>query len=1359
MNETAKPFLVRRTCTCKSEKAGGQDECRPLEEYRDLPAYVLLGEPGAGKTKAFEREAEESGGAPPIKAREFATFVPKPEYQGKTLFIDALDEMRADGSVGWTAIAQVSKRLEELGCPHFRLSCREADWLGESDTATLMRISPNIVALHLDPLADSDVIEILRHKSVPSPEEFVRKASEHGISELLRNPQTLNLLVEAVGGNEWPKSRKEVYEKACLQLAREKNRGHREAKRDMHHSPDALLEAAGYLCAIHLLSVMAGFALDEDASDDQHYDWKKLTAHDLPLLATLKTNLFQKDDEEQRIPIHRSVAEFLGARYLASRIESGGLPFGRVLALLTGEDGGVVADLRGLAAWLAVHYLSGRWTLIERDPLGVVLYGDVRNFPASDKLLVFAALKNEAQRYPWFISERWSSSSFNISIGALCTKDMEATLLDMLTSASREEADQALLDCVLDAIEHGDSLPALADPLEAIVRDISYGPTVRNSAIGALLHVAQDDRPRLLKLAQDIRAGLIEDSVDDLLGVLLRNIYPRAIPSSEIFDYLHPEKSDHHVGSYSMFWSYQLPDAAAKDNLPLLLDKLALVQPAMRNIPDDYRTNRMAGKLLVRGVEEHGDAITDERLYRWLGVGLNEHDAPRLDREYTERISAWFAGRPERYKAVIEFGASLCANHENPWYCMNLCVMRLHASNAPTNIGIWYLERAAAEQHTGLSQFYFVQSVHLLKQQGGQKELTFPALEFLETWTNAYPKFQAWLEPFISCPIGDWQQEQAIKSHDREIEQQKQKSEWVGYYRQHIAAIREGSAYPQIFYDLARAHEGLLYEAHGDTPRQRLENFLDGDAELVEAAYSGFLHVLDRADLPSVSEIIDLELKGKMHYIRMACLIGMDQLFQNDPVGAMQLPDGVLPSLLAFRLSHQTGNDPAWFAELMRIRPALVAEVIPAYALPMLRAGKEHVSGLSQLVHDEAYAEVARIALPKLLEGFPLRAKTNQLSFMLDSLLKGALHYFDQKTLAALIARKLELGSMDAAQRVYWLSCGLLLAPSVYETPLFQYVGKSEVRRGYLANFIYNDHGRRSLPDWVSIPASTLARLVELLAPSCSNQRLNGFVSAAMRMAEMVRSYINTLGNNPDEIASHELERLLALPKLAHWRNELRGALHSQRIARRKATFRKLGATDIDRTLANLQPASAADLAALTLDHLRDIARKIRDGNTDDYEQYWSYDEKNRKLVNPRPENDCRNVLLSDLQERLGRLGIDAQRESSRADNKRADILVSYGGAKGFNVPIEAKKDDNPDLWLAIHKQLIPKYVRDPGTDEHGIYLVFWFGGKGMKPPSDGKKLRSAEELEDRLRQTLIPEESHRIHICVIDCALPSLIQ
>ncbi len=1348
MSETAKPYLVRRTCTRKSSNADEQGS-HPLESYRKLPAYVLLGDPGAGKTAAFEREAEESGGKY-IKARVFAAFKPTAEDKGKTLFIDALDEMRAGEGDGWTSLAQVSKRLEELGCPRFRLSCREADWLGESDSAALKRVSPNgdVVALHLDPLSNSDVIEILHHKdSVPDPGEFVRKAGEHRLGELLHNPQTLNLLVEAVGGNEWPQSRKEIYEMACRQLMREESRAHRDAKRKKHHSPESLLDAAGYLCAIHLLSGIAGFALDEDASDDQHYYWNELTAQNLPLLLALKTNLFQKDGEEQRIPVHRSVAEYLGARYLAARIENGGLPFVRILALMTGEDGGMVPDLRGLAAWLSVHCRTGRPDLIERDPLGVVLYGDVRNFVVDDKRLVLNALKNEAQRYPWFRSQDWTSPPF----GALGTADMESAFREILVSPSRTEADQALLDCVLDAIRHGDPLPALSDPLETVVRDASYRPVVRTNAARALMHVMPDESSKLLKLAEDIRAGAVEDRDDRILGVFLRKLYPLQISPEQIFDFLRPT-GDRNI-SFT-FWDHELPTLTAKENLPALLDQLVQRHVALRKTSHDFRINRTTGKLLVRGLEAHGDNITNERLYDWLGVGLDEHEHTRLEREHSERIANWFANRPSRYKAIIERGATLCADQEKIWYCMSRCTMRLHGS-PPADIGIWYLKQAAADPSKELAQYYFHQAVYKLIRDGGQQDLTGSALEFLESWVNAYPVFQPWLEWFTTCPIGEWQQEHAIQDRERNIEQKKRKAEWVGYYRKHLDAIRDGRAYPQILHNLAQAYNGSVYEATGESPRERLEDFLDGDKELIEAAYSGFRHILDRNDLPTVSEIIELELKGKMHFVRTPCLVGIDELFQSNQTDAMQLNDTVLSRLLAFRFTDDIGKNPEWVNTLIQSRPALVAEVLIAYALPMLRAGKEHVSGLYPLANNDVYCEVARIALPPLLEGFPLRARKQQLGNILAPLLKAALHLFDKKFLILIVKKKLGLESMDAAQRVYWLACGLIIDPAAYSEKLIQYIGKSKPRRNHLAGFLH-DRLERGFPD-VVLPEIVLAHLIELLLPGCTPERPKGahVVSLSMHTADLMRSFINKLGGNPSESATHELERLLTLPSLTHWHTTLRGALHEQRIARRKATFHRLSVEEVSRTLANLQPASAADLAALTFDHLRDISRKIHDGSTDDYGQYWSYGESNKKLDKPKPENDCRNALLSDLRERLGRLGIDAQRESSRADNKRADILISYGGSNGFNVPVEAKKDDNRDLWRAIHEQLIPKYVRDPGAEGYGIYLVFWFGGKGMKPPFDGKKLRSAAELEERLRQTLAPEESHRIQVCVIDCSLP----
>ena len=75
-----------------------------------------------------------------------------------------------------------------------------------------------------------------------------------------------------------------------------------------------------------------------------------------------------------------------------------------------------------------------------------------------------------------------------------------------------------------------------------------------------------------------------------------------------------------------------------------------------------------------------------------------------------------------------------------------------------------------------------------------------------------------------------------------------------------------------------------------------------------------------------------------------------------------------------------------------------------------------------------------------------------------------------------------------------------------------------------MANFLYNDYGERRLPDWASPPETALARLIELLAPDCTPERPDGgahWVTPTMHTAEMLFSFINNLGNNPQEFATN----------------------------------------------------------------------------------------------------------------------------------------------------------------------------------------------------------------------------------------------
>ena len=167
------------------------------------------------------------------------------------------------------------------------------------------------------------------------------------------------------------------------------------------------------------------------------------------------------------------------------------------------------------------------------------------------------------------------------------------------------------------------------------------------------------------------------------------------------------------------------------------------------------------------------------------------------------------------------------------------------------------------------------------------------------------------------------------------------------------------------------------------------------------------------------------------------------------------------------------------------------------------------------------------------------------------------------------------------------------------------------------------------------------------------------------------------------------------------------------------------------------------------MDRLGELADRIRNGNTDDWRQYW--EGLRGQSPSPKHEDDCRDALLSDLQQRLPQ-GVDAQPEGHYANDKRADIRVSYGG---FQVPIEVKKNTHRDLWRAVRDQLMAKYASDPETDGYGIYLVFWFGKKYTQPSPSGKRPANAEKLKERLEKTLSADERRKISVCVIDVSKP----
>ncbi|MCY3837731.1 MAG: hypothetical protein OXH09_03620, partial [Gammaproteobacteria bacterium] len=232
--------------------------------------------------------------------------------------------------------------------------------------------------LLLDPLTESDITEILHeNNSIEDPRAFIANARSTGFEGFLANPLTLGILAKTADEGRSPDSRSDAFEKAFRTMVAEHNDEHLGAR--LPADADQILDTAGRLFATLLISGAAGCARNPNAASEDYPYMAACGRGNAECREAVGTKLFSYLKEGQVVPVHRHVAEFLGARHLASLIRDG-LPASRVVALMAGPDGGIVTQLRGLAGWLAAHSPEVRLDFIERDPVGVGLYGDIKCF-------------------------------------------------------------------------------------------------------------------------------------------------------------------------------------------------------------------------------------------------------------------------------------------------------------------------------------------------------------------------------------------------------------------------------------------------------------------------------------------------------------------------------------------------------------------------------------------------------------------------------------------------------------------------------------------------------------------------------------------------------------------------------------------------------------------------------------------------------------------------------------------------------------------------------------------------------------------------------------------------------------------
>ena len=1025
-------MIVSRTCTEISP--GDADQYRekvsqPLEAFRDTPAYVLLGDPGAGKTTAFEAECEVLGEqACPITARDFLTFdlQEHPEWRGKMLFIDGLDEVRAGASDARTPFDAIRGRLDALGRPRFRLSCREADWLAANDRRHLEAVSPDakVTVLRLNPLTDSDIEQLLKdNPRVDDAKAFMEEANRRGIGDLLRNPQTLDLLARAVAGGDWPESRKETFEMACGQMAEEHNPEHQTASAPSNPpTPENLLDAAGRLCTVHLIAGKAGYTLHGEPDDEYPALNRCEYARPERLRLVSDRKLFKGVgvSDNRFAPIHRQVAEFLSARHLA-RIIHDGLPARRVIALMTGEDGAVVTEMRGLSAWLAAHSQEARMDLIERDPIGVGLYGDIRGFSFDEKRALLSSLGREGVRIdPWFDPQAprdvsWMSpfQERDVAFGALATPDMQPALRAILEEGNRDLDHQVVADFMLHILRHGAPLPNLSKTLLDIVRGDTWLPHINGAALRAFIHTCPDGPEKtgaLKKLLADIQTGSVPDSDDNMLfGILITALYPDEISPSQIWNYFPRQEDPESIGKLWLLW--EIVRNASDEHVAEFLDDLHRRFAELRPALERHHAGHLPLTLLARGLKAYGDQLDTACLYDWLGTGELAYD--RDFGEDAQDIRSWLEQRPEVQKAIVLEGLDRC-----PDATVHIR-KRLYHTNPPPDFGPWCLKQAVAKAST--KPRIAERLLEMVLPWIGNGDLS---LEVIQNCVQKNERLEAALDEWVASRARREKDEQEWERTFTE-ERRQQEEEGLAYVRSNEAALRENRASPSLLHQLAVAYFRGVPTSKG---LKTVAEWLQGDQHLIQVVLQGFRGVVERQDVPAFEEILSIRAQGRMHSLAWPFLAGLAEIERVAPKDAARWDDDRIRKALAFYYGcgePSLDGPPVWYQRLLAARPELVAEVLVACDAAEFRRRQEHLLNFSHMnkIWEPDHARVVRHASLPLLSAFPTRCKLAHVGTLVN-LLWAATRYADREQLQELIERKASRTSMNVAQRVHWLAAG-----------------------------------------------------------------------------------------------------------------------------------------------------------------------------------------------------------------------------------------------------------------------------------------------------------------------------------------------
>ena len=1353
-------YIPRKLCRVDQENQYQSINDDDLLTEKSSP-IVILGEPGMGKTRLMKRLGE-SENCKFFRATSFIRQSLHPSIATSRLVIDGLDEI-ATLETG-DPLHNVLKKLIEFGRPSFIISCRSAEWNGVNSRINIEEeygCNPEI--FQLQQFTEHQATEALACAvGQEKARNSIERLKSSGLETFFDNPLNLDFITTILKKQDFlPETKTELLQSAVSALRLEPNPTHSQSALS-ELSEEESLDAAGCLMASMLITgndcisktqIGEGILCLSDVSDLTKLQSAK---------AILGSRLFRTDKSTHQsdsvffIPLHRTVAEFLGARWISYELNKKQYQnrTSRRLLNLISEKGGIPASLRGIHAWLAKFSpeILGPM-VIKRDPYGVLRYADGDHLTLEQAKSIINELKQLADDDPFFRRD-WRDP---ISTKGLAQREL---IEDIRKIISSDEYPFHLRSLLLEAVSGQDIAPDLVNDLEKIIFDKQRLFRERWSAADAVCRITgqphdwSDFLNRLIDLGDWDSSRLAIDLILEFgIEKISSRVMARAVAAdSGILGKLPDEDSRTlHDGPYIL--ARLIPDY----RIVPLLDELTDI--ISRDNQEEwwergYRKKWMlisyfSEKLISRQLQSGNKSIRPEKLWNWMSriwtnSGSQENSIASVSeiistndqlRLALQRLALFSKGTEENIHFLI---------HQLPSFCDGLSVTeqdaRIHLAEL--------VERNDSSEKERWKT--------LVRQLRNEKGLV---PDDIKKIARPYAWKDSDLIDFLNKKPTRSKRTESEKKYRRRIRDGKKRNKEESeerrlHYMKHIEEVRRGEL--RWIFDPARAYLGLFgdFDDNND-PSARISKWF-GD-EIRDAATAGFDAVLTRSDLPNTAQVAGsyAERKSWNYVTPMLAGIVRRHLNKQDP---NQLPVDLVSSML-IAIDHDFSGITQQFQGLRDSLEKILKEGGEIYEKhlrdkiePMLSAGISRIQGLYKLVMDETERRLSVKLCLEWLEKYtdlPLDIEKQLANCIIHSIESERTNAWKQLTEIA--DQRVKSSNPESDNYKFWQSVQFLIDFETVTSQIPIITTENRDMLWSLTECVYRSyhHGTHDIPVSVQQLKWIVSNFRGVWPFEEHPNEPHFGINNPWDATELLGWAINRIGNVPSDEAASALLELRNEPPDGYTIT-IKSTIAENQRKQIEARFTSPSLSDLKAVLANQFPRSESDVQAIVVDELFYLQNKLYGHPlnfvNDYYDDNWL----------PRKENDCRDQMVKALGNLPFR--IEFSRESSMPQDKRSDGCFSYSG---FKVPLEVKGQWNKDVWISPSTQLDRLYLVSEGFQTKGIYVVFWFGenvpkNKKLKqPPEPIPKPESTDEMGAILKSLIPQNRRDDIEIVVLDVKRP----